>query len=291
MMNNGVIFSDESGQDNDNRYGAVCTLSGYRKNLIELHHNLEAIMIRYSKNEIKFKDVKGGLKLKIAKEFIAEGLNQIYSKSIKVHVLVWDKQDNRHNIQNRCDVENLKRMYYKVLKEVKKDWNYINDWSFYPDELTSIDWYNDIVKYIENTKILNHSELFNSVSSFKFPNYQRAVEKDSELMYNIQLTDLFAGIVRNSRQNSKEYISFTEANKNQIALQLFDVNSVSISSNLKPKLELMNYFKEESAKRKLGISFNTNKYFETFNKKNSIFIWHYQPKSEYDKAPIKTKKM
>ncbi len=287
-MNRGVIFSDESGQDNDNRYGAICTISGYRKNLISLHQSLESIMIKHSKNEIKFKDVKGDLKLRIAKEFVNEGLNQVYSKNIKVHTLVWDKQDIRHNVQNRCDVENLKRMYYKILKEVKKGWEYINDWSFYPDELTSVDWSNDVVKYIENTKLLNNSELFNSVSSFKFPNYQQAIEKDSELMFNIQLADLFAGIIRNSRQRNKKYISFIESKKNQISL--FEEDRRSISSNLKPKLELMNYFKEESSKRKLGVSFSTNNYFETFNKKNNIFIWQYQPKSEYDKAPIKIKK-
>lgn len=287
-MNNGVIFSDESGQDNENRYGAICTISGYRKNLISLHQSLESIMIKHSKTEIKFKDVKGGLKLKIAKEFIEEGLNQIYSENIKVHVLIWDKQDERHNIQNRCDNENLKRMYFKVLKEVKKDWKYINNWSFYPDELTSVNWENDVVKFIENTRLYNDSELFKTVSTFKFPNYQQTVEKDSKLMYNIQLTDLFAGIVRNSRQNSEQYISFIESQKNQMTL--FEKNGISISSNLKPKLELMSYFKDESSKRKLGVNFSKNNYFETLNKKNNIFIWHYVPQSELDKAPIKSKK-
>ena len=53
-MNDGVIFSDESGQDNENRYGAICTISGYRKNLIVLHKNLEAIISNYAKSEIKF---------------------------------------------------------------------------------------------------------------------------------------------------------------------------------------------------------------------------------------------
>ncbi|TXD48039.1 DUF3800 domain-containing protein [Polaribacter sp. IC073] len=287
-MDRGVIFSDESGQDNDNRYGAICTVSGYRKNLISLHQCLETIMTDYSKSEIKFKDVKGGLKLKIAKEFVVQGLNEIDSKNIKIHVLVWDKQDARHNIQNRCDIQNLKRMYYKILKEVKKDWSYINDWSFYPDEFTAINWQDDIVKYVEKTKLFNNSELFDAVSQFKFPNYQKAVEKDSKLMYNIQLTDLFAGIVRGSRLNSKEYIQYLENQKNQISL--FKENSISISSNLKPKLELMHYFKEESSKRKLGVGFKENNYFETFNKKNNIFIWHYKAKSEYDKAPIKVKK-
>jgi len=79
-MEDGVIFSDESGHDNDNRYGAICTVSGHRKNLIELHKTLEKIIVSFNKNEIKFKEVKGAVKLDIAKQFMVEGLNQIHLK-------------------------------------------------------------------------------------------------------------------------------------------------------------------------------------------------------------------
>lgn len=287
-MEDGVIFSDESGHDNNNRFGAICTVSGNRKNLIELHKTLEKIIVSFNKNEIKFKEVKGAIKLNIAKQFVVEGLNNIQSKKIKTHILVWDKQDNRHTVINRCDNENLKRMYYHILKQVKIDWRYINNWSFYPDELTSINWKDDIVKYIENTKLHNDSDLFKSVSNFRFPNYQKATEKDSVLMFNIQLADLFAGIVRNSREKKIEYETFLKNQKNQIPL--FEQELSSISANLKPKLELMQYFKDECSKRKLGVSFSKNNYFETHNKRENIFIWHYSPISEYDKAPTKIKK-
>lgn len=287
-MEDGIIFSDESGHDNDNRYGAICTVSGYKKNLIELHKTLGKIITSFDTNEIKFKEVKGAVKLDIAKQFVVEGLNHIKSKNIKAHILVWDKHDKRHTIQNRCDNENLKRMYYHILKQVKIDWKYINNWSFYPDELTSINWKDDVVKYIENTKLNNESDLFKSVSNFRFPNYQKALEKDSELMFNIQLADLFAGIVRNSREKKIEYREFLKSKQNQIPL--FEEQLYSISSNLKPKLELMHYFKNECSKRKLGVSFSKKSYFETFNKKENIFIWHYSPQSELDKAPTKLKK-
>lgn len=286
-MEDGVIFSDESGHDSDNTYGAICTVSGHRKNLIELHKTLEKIIVSFNKNEIKFKEVKGGLKLNIAKQFVVEGLNQIQSKNIKVHILVWDKHDKRHTVQNRCDIENLKRMYYHILRQVKIDWKYINNWAFYPDELTSINWKDDIVKYIENTKLYNESDLFKSVFNFRFPNYQKAIEKNSEVMLNIQLADLFAGIVRNSREKKKEYGAFIKSKQNQISL--FDEELYSISSNLKPKLELMQYFKDECSKRKLGVSFSKSNYFETYNKKENIFIWHYSPISDFDKAPTKIK--
>lgn len=288
-MEDGVIFSDESGHDNDNRYGAICTVSGYRKNLIGLHNTLEKIIVSFNKNEIKFKGVKGAVKLDIAKQFMVEGLKQIHLKNIRVHIIIWDKQDKRHTVQNRCDNENLKRMYYHILKQVKIDWKYINNWSFYPDELTSINWKDDVVKYIENTKLHNESDLFKSVSNFRFPNYQKAIEKNSALMFNIQLADLFAGIVRNSREKNIEYDTFLKIQKNKISL--FEDELPSISSNLKPKLELMYYFKNECSKRRLGVSYSKNNYFETYSKKENIFIWHYLPISEFDKAPTKVKKV
>lgn len=288
-MSEGVIFSDESGQDNENRYGAICTISGIRTNLLELHQELEFLIKSNNKNEIGFKKVKGGSNLKLAKEFIDIGINYVSNKKVKIHILIWDKQDKRHSIKNRCDVENLKRMYYKILKEVKNDWNYINNWSFYPDELTSVDWENDIIKFMKNTKLYNNSELFNTVSKFNFPNYKNTEEKSSKAMYNIQLADLFAGIIRASRNKSKEFSSYQKSKiKN---LNLFEEDKLIISKNLIPKLHLLNHFKNKCSENSLGVNFSKNNYFDTFNKRNNIIIWHYYPKSELDIAPVRKKKL
>ena len=288
-MSEGVIFSDESGWDNENRYGAICTISGSRINLLELHKELELLIKSYNRNEIGFKKVKGGSSLNLAKDFINLGIKYIIHKKIKAHILVWDKQDKRHNIQNRCDIENLKRMYYKILKEVQNDWNYINNWSFYPDELTSVDWENDIVKYIKNTKYFNDSELFNTVSNFEFPTYKKTEERSSKVMYNIQLADLFAGIIRASRDKSKEFSQLLKSKSNN--LYLFEEEKLILSKNLIPKLDLLHYFKTRCSENSLGINFSKNNYFDTFNKRNNIIIWHYYPKSELDVAPVRKKKL
>lgn len=177
-------------------------------------------------------------------------------------------------------------MYYKIIKEVNKDWQYIEKWDFYPDEFTAIDWNNDIVKYLGNTKYYNETELFTEVSNYSFPTYQKTLEKDSKIMLNIQLADLFAGIIRNSRCNSSEFQQLMNNKKAQYSL--FSAEKVKISKNLLPKLELMHYFKEMASGYSLGVGFSKSKYFETYNKKNNIFIWHYTPKSKYDKAPTKS---
>lgn len=278
-MNEGIIFSDESGIDSSNRYGCICTLFSTRENMVALHHQLKNI----TTSEVSFKKIKGESALNNAKAFLDVGIKYIAEKKIKVYTIVWDKQDRRHVVQNRCDNENLIRMYYKVLKEVTKDLTSIDKWAFYPDEFTAIDWKKDIVRFVENTKINNEPNLFKKDRNFNFPNFYRTLEKDSKLMYNIQLADLFAGIIRNSREKSTEFIALN--NENQ--LSLFS-DKIKITSNLKPKLKLMQHFKSKCSNYELGINFSKSQYFQTFNKKNNIWIWHYTPKSEYDKAPTKS---
>lgn len=285
-MERGVIFSDESGQDNTNIFGAICTISGRRKNLIKLHSELNKVLDSYERSDFGFSKVKGRKNLNLAKELVDIGLKYIHSKKIWMHILVWDKKDSRHNVQGRDDNDNLSRMYYHILRQVHTDWKNIDDWSFHPDEFSAIDWNDVVIKFIRNTKFYNDPNLFESEEPLvSFPEYLKVEEKDSKLMSIIQLSDLFAGIVRVSRDKSQEFETFSETIPNQ--LKLFTFEPLPISNNLKPKLKLLKYFRKESSRIKLGVNFSKNKYFTTFNKNNNIFIWHYNPQGVYDKAPIK----
>jgi len=285
-MKRGVIFSDESGIDRRNRFGAICTISGPREVLIKLHSELNKALESYERSDFGFSKVKGQKNLNLAKELVDICLNYIHSRKIWVHILVWDKNDSRHRVQGRDDNANLSRMYYHILKQVHVDWEYIDDWSFYPDQFSAIEWSDDVINFIRSTKFYNDPNLFESEEPLvSFPEYLKVEEKDSKSMSIIQLSDLFAGIVRVSRDKSQEFEAFSEIIPNQ--LELFAVDPLSISNNLKPKLELLKYFREESSKMRLGVNFSVNKYFATFNKRNNIFIWHYSPKGDYDKAPVK----
>ncbi len=282
----GVIFSDESGQDGNNIYGSISIISGPREDLIYLHEELKKVLQRNKTTEIKFHGVTGYRKLKIAKNFIEIGLNFICQRKIWCHVLVWDKTDMRHDVPGRDDLANLCRMYYHNLKQVHKDWKGIENWSFYPDEFSAIEWREDIVEYITKTAFPNEPSLFEQDKKLKsFPNYNKVKGSDSKVMSIIQLADLFAGIVRTSRVNNKEFESFIKEIDGQ--LSFFEVEKTTIPKNLEYKLELMKFFRNEASLRCLGVNFNKNKYFQTFSKKNNIYIWHYTPQNKYDKAPTK----
>lgn len=295
-QNKHYIFSDESGWDSDNRYGSLAKISGTKEHTYELHNELNNILSQHSKNEIKFKEINNQRTKQIASEFLDVSFKFLKASKIKIHVVVWDKHDSRHKIQNRCDVENLKRMYYHNMKMLLKSWDIETNWHFYPDEFSEIDWQNDVVKYIENTRInpLNdiQQKLFEVFRNVQFPTIKGVKELDSKKYPIIQLADLYAGLVRTSRMESDNFNKWCFIRNQQNTLTLFDDEKieVDISNSKKPKFDVMYGFREKSKKYKLGVNFSDSKYFKTFNGKQNLTIWHYEPQSEFDKAPTKSKK-
>jgi len=289
------IFSDESGWDSDNQFGSLAKVSGTYAHTLELHNALLGILNQHSKKEIKFKDIHNHKTKQIASEFLNLSFEFLNASKIKIHVIVWDKQDKRHKVQNRCDVENLKRMYYHNMKSLLKSWNTETNWHFYPDEFTAIDWYNDIVKYIENTRLFRNDNIqqtiFEVFENVQFPTISGTKELDSKVYPLIQLADLYAGLVRTSRSESVDFRKWINKEESKIQPLLFeDEENKKIANSKIPKFEVMKEFRENSKKYKLGINFSNSNYFQTFSNKTNISIWHYEPQSEYDKAPIKIKK-
>ena len=280
------IFSDESGWNKDQRFGSLAKISGSYQNTKELNYELQSVLEKYQKNEIKFHNIKGENYYNIATEFFTKGFEFLKKNKIKVHILVWDKHDKRHNVLGRSDVENLKRMYFHNLKVVKKHWGIDTKWSFFPDEFNQINWEEDVIKYFNNLQLLNHDpsqlNLFNEVRDIRIK-YNNVKELQSVFYPIIQLADLFAGVIRTSRNESDKFYTWYSKSKDQYSL--FDDEEVDISKNMLPKYKTMKQFKLIADKNSMGVSINKLKYFKTFNNKNNIFIWHYEPQSELDKAP------
>lgn len=291
MENKHLIFSDESGWDRDNRYGSLAKISGTHASTKELNECLKKVLLNHGRNEIKFKAVKGYDSKALAFEFYKIAFDFMIQSKIKIHVLVWDKQDARHKIVGRSDVENLKRMYYHNLRVLKSHWNIDTEWSFYPDEFTDIDWKNDVVKYLIDQTLIKHDPLQKSFfDEFKEVRikYNNVLELQSDKYPIIQLADLFAGIIRTSRLESEKFYSWFNSKKNENQISLFDSdNKIAISNNLLPKFELMYDFKLYADSKSMGLNLSTDKYFKTFNCKKNLHVWHYKPQGEYDKAPLR----
>lgn len=293
-VENHLIFSDESGYCGNHRHGAIAVISGSKSNTRELNSELQAVLDKYDKIELKFAHVKGhSSSMQAVKEFITLGLKYCCEKKIKIHVIVWDTRDSRHQVFGRSNIENLKRMYYHILKRTKSDWNSIENWEFYPDEFSAIDWKKDVVYFIERTNLdkklnIKQNTLFGILLNFRFPLVHKHGELESAKYPILQLSDLFAGLNRLSHEFGETFNQWlsNELNRNSLFPELVPCNA---TKNMICKFQIMKHFKDTCSKYKLGVNFSNNKYFTTFSSKNGIVIWLYQPQGEYDKAPVTQK--
>lgn len=287
------IFADESGWDKDNRYGSLAKVSGTYEDTKKLNQRLKEILSDFKSSEAKFKGVNGHSSKMLALNFIKESISCLTSSEIKIHVLVWDKQDSRHQVKNRCDVENLKRMYHHNLRLVKSNWGIETDWSFYPDEFTQIDWQNDVVRFLQDSSLQRNKNpeqltFFEDIKDIRIK-YNNVLELQSDKYPIVQLADLYAGIVRTSRSESSVFNHWLSQKSREALPSLFEFDEpkLEISKSKIYKFELMQEFQNECKAKRLGVNFSESKYFKTFNHKNNIVLWHYEPQGVYDKAPIK----
>jgi len=282
------IFSDESGYDGSNRYASLASISGTKTYTKELNTELQEILKRYNKKEIKFKKIKNTQTENIANEFIEASLKFINSGKVKVHILLWDKQDSRHSVQNRDDIKNMAKMYYKLIIQVRNNWSVKNKWYFFPDEFEAINWKEEIAPYIENTPIHKIKKeqpiLFQCMYDNTFSEFNTVKELESDKYPLIQLADLYAGMMRTSKKEIDFYHWYNESYTNEA--NLFDLKpQINISKSREPKYRVMKNFKDKSSLYKMGINLSSDKCFKTFTNKGGIVIWHYSPQNKYDKAP------
>jgi hypothetical protein len=284
------IFSDESAYIGNHRYRSVCAVSGARSYLKELNEELKSILAGTDFPEIKFSEINTHFaKIRAAKEFFKKGLDYCSNDKIKIYVITWDTEDSRHTIANRDDIENLKIMYYQLLKYLMKHPGNIQEWGFYPDEFSQIDW-PEFISYLENTNLTKENEfeqnLFGFFRNLNFPAINSHKELDSKEYPVVQLADLFAGGIRFSHVHGNSLCLWLQ--KKELENSLFPVeDEISASKRMIAKFEILKFFKEYSGQLRLGINLSKYKYFHTFSAKNNLFFWKYEPQGVYDKAPTK----
>jgi len=117
-----VAYSDESGIF-DKRYQAIGIVSGERENISNLWSELKQVLINKGVKEIKWEQVRTHRpKIEVAGLFIQKAVEFAVKRLIRIDVLLWDTQDERHSVIGRDDQANLEYMYYKILKHISERW-------------------------------------------------------------------------------------------------------------------------------------------------------------------------
>lgn len=281
------IYSDDSGSC-DKRYQCLGVISLSEQSARKLNNELVSILNENQLEELKFEELRGhSPKMKAASCFLNTAIN--YCGSIRIDILLWDHQDERHSVHGRDDSKNLQLMYYKLLVHAARRWSIVN-WHFYPDEQSGINW-NEVREYLNNTltkkvepEIISLFKTERYVFNFDSVNPQHSHEEPI-----IQMADLFAGMSRFSHEKGSEFIAWTKKKNEKIEPSLFlpEENENSESKADAARFSLLEKFYLLCKKSRLGVSINTREYLWTPKPENPINFWHYEVQHTEDKAPIK----
>lgn len=288
-----VAFSDESHQ-NIGQFRGVSLISLENKYYKVISDKLQSILDSNEGSEIKWGKIGGFRERTIGANFLIKSIEYAVKGLLRIDVLVWDVSDSRHTIRDRDDMANLQRMYYHLFKNVLINrWPEYSTWVLYPDENTGMNW-DTIEDFLD--KVSTTAEIQNDLftkSRFKFRlknefNIEKIIPCDSKDQPIIQLADLYVGMAIYSRMCYPKYCYWL--NSRQPSLFNNEINStIKLSRADKERCRLLFEFNRMCKEHRLGVSLDTHGGLRTFNPRNSINFWWYEPQHELDKAPLRHK--
>ena len=286
-----VGFSDESSWSSG-RYRSIGLVTSPLEELGNLNDRLCTLLSESNIREFKWNDLRGAKQRFAAEKMCAFAVMMASEGRLRVDVLTWDTQDERHEVRQRDDMQNFVRMYYHLFRNVlRKRWPYNSVWALYPDEHTVIDWENleEILEHVsaalDSNASLNHQgNAFNLKHEFNLEYIQQV---DSTKVRLIQLADLFAGMASFSRSKFCEYRSWSELDSGQPQLFRLPEDPVTSSAASVDRFRILKFLDELCKDRKLGVSLHSDRGLKTYDPNNPINFWVYIPQHLDDKAPQK----
>lgn len=285
-----LAFSDESSY-NEKRFRSLSMLT-IEKNLKEkMETSIQKIYSESNVSILEWKKIESA-KDRLCAIKVLDFLFPIFQQgNIKVDIIIWDIEDSRHNVEKRDDLENLKRMYYHLMRNTFKNrWKDSHKWMIVPDEFTAFDW--GSIKDIISTQQYQYEsideDLFTDNNGFSFimKNYFRIYDlqegRSKEEIF-LQVADLFAGMGAFSHKNYDKYeVWLLEKDS------LFPINSDKVYSKRDiERFQVIYQFDNLCKRNKLQVSLKTEKGFVSKNFDKPINFWRYIPQHESDKAPVK----
>lgn len=284
-----VGFSDES-QWNVGRYRSLGLVTMPVQVVARTNSAIRQLLNESGVAEFKWNALKGGRGRIAAQKLCDFSVDQACRGNLRVDVLIWDTHDRRHAVPGRDDVENLKRMYYHLFRNVLGlRWPDNSVWQLSPDEHTAIDW--DVVhnclyfrstsQKIERSLFTDGREKINLRREFGVRQIRPVSSREFEL---VQLGDLFAGLAVFSRENFDEYKTWLPTASGQPPLFVVDEQTPP-SRRSEERFRVLHQFSDECKKRALGVSLLSSEGLRTHQPSKPINFWLYTPQHPLDVAP------
>jgi hypothetical protein len=284
-----IVVSDESGTDQ--RIQSLAFISGRRSKIQALNTQVRELLAQHQASELKFKNIDDNRISRASREVIRKVITQ---DELRVLVLTWDMQDERHAIEQRDATANFHRMIFHGLRR-NADWHGQRTWDWYPDQKTDLD-HESLKSYLNCTRedkaYLRHSHLFDINRNFlTFRIVKQVCSKEVPI---VGVADLFAGMVRHSIIDGESCILALRErhlSENPILLPEFDSSVDLVSRTKSEKARFIADFYNQCVKARLGVSLKTHRRLATFAGNRKFAFWHYEPQGAFDRAPQKSRRL
>lgn len=208
-------------------------------------------------------------------------------------VLSWNLGDSRHQVEHRDNNANFHRMLFHGLRSVA-DWFGDVDWQWYHDQNTALD-QTELQAFLNNTrgyKALSGMPIDLFGNARHIIRFAKPEQRCSKQVPMIGLADLLAGAVRHSFVDGPGCIEAYRCRGGQQGLGFEEIAQPdAVTRGLTAKRKMVSHIREECGRRSLGVSLESTSRLATHQKGSKIWIWHYQPQGEYDKAPTKDQRV
>lgn len=291
MCDEMVAFSDEKGHGEE-RYWGISVVSGPIRSLWNVRGQLRQVLHDSGDLDcLEWKDVNGdSRRQRAAKGYVQAAVSAACSGTLRIDTLIWDMQDTRHTIPGRDDMGNLARMYYHVLAHCGRMWTKPR-WRIYPDSNSALDWHN-IASYVSRAKVIKPKPYLLRL----FAEDEECFEiievrmQDSVREPLVQLADIFVGmgcLCAQKGHGVRQWMQ-EELRRNQPTLFPASSNHHHGSSRTeKARFDLIGGFYSRCRANRLGVSLQTEGRLRTWEPRNPINFWFYEPQHQLDRAPKK----
>lgn len=283
-----VGFSDESNW-NTGRFRSLGLVTAPLDHLEDLERKARASSVA----ELKWSRLTGARERSAALSMCDLAVQAACEGKLRVDVLVWDIQDERHDVRGRDDVANLQRMYYHLFRNVlRARWPDDAVWRLHPDEHTAMNWQavEDCLQSVAQQYAVDRS-LFTGGKFRVRLRREFGIEEIRPVSSGrhplLQLADLFAGMAVFSRNKFPQYRTWLSEREREGQSDLFadDGRQVEASRSMRARFEVLRHFDSLCKKHKLGVSLKSRQGLWTPKPENPLNFWLYEAQHPLDKAP------
>lgn len=284
-----VAFSDEKGY-NAERFAGIGLVSLKRTDHAAIFAGLQTLLVESDIKEFGWKKLQSAKYRFAAEKMVDFVVNQARRGALRIDVVTWDSQDDRHSVLLPDHVANLQGMYFQLFRNVLRSrWPDTAVWALFPDQHSALDWntvesrLGRVSESIQRQPDLTHTGGFATLLRSEF--YVQSVEeKESQAEPLIQLADLFVGLGCYSRDKYSVYKHWVETETGTMRL-FADDQAPTISKVDRERCLVLKRLVDSCKRNSLGVSINSQAGLKTPNPRNPVNFWWYTSQHAADKAP------